>query len=107
MKAFQEKLAAAKAVLGDNNATQSEADDAKAALEEAKGALKPAYFAGDVNGDGEVSATDALMALQAATNKITLNSIQQTAANVDKKEAVTAADALQILQFATKKISSF
>ncbi len=107
VKAFQEKLAAAKAVLGDNNATQSEADDAKAALEEAKGALKPAYFAGDVNGDGEVSATDALMALQAATNKITLNSIQQTAANVDKKEAVTAADALQILQFATKKISSF
>lgn len=107
VKVFTEKLAAAKAVLDNGDAAQSEVDSAKKALEEAKEALKPAFFAGDVNGDGIVNASDALQALQAATNKITLTDIQRTAADVDKKEGITAADALLILQYATKKITSF
>lgn len=105
--AFEEKLAAAKAVFGNNDASQTEVNDACDALTVAQAALKPAYFTGDVNGDGEVTAADALMTLQAATNKITLSDIQKEAANVDKKQDVTAGDALLILQFATKKISSF
>lgn len=62
---------------------------------------------GDVNGDGEITATDALLALQAATNKVTLTGISLEAADVDGTEGIIATDALQILQFVTKKISSF
>lgn len=62
---------------------------------------------GDVNLNGEVTAEDALMALQAATDKIALTADQTTAANVDETDDVTAGDALLILQYATKKIASF
>lgn len=61
---------------------------------------------GDVNNSGKVTAEDALLALQAATKKITLNAVETDAADVDGKEGVTAADALLILQYATKKIDS-
>ncbi|MGI6264407.1 MAG: leucine-rich repeat protein [Acutalibacteraceae bacterium] len=62
---------------------------------------------GDVDGNGEVTAADALMALQAATGKIELVGVRQAAADVDGNGAVSAADALAILQFATGKITSF
>lgn len=61
---------------------------------------------GDVNNSGKVTAEDALLALQAATKKITLNAIETDAADVDGKEGVTAADALLILQYTTQKIDS-
>ncbi|MGI6265072.1 MAG: glycoside hydrolase family 3 C-terminal domain-containing protein [Acutalibacteraceae bacterium] len=61
-------------------------------------------MAGDVDGSGDVTAADALMALQAATGKITLTADQQKRADVDGNEGVTAADALMILQAATGKI---
>lgn len=64
--------------------------------------------AGDVDNNGEITAGDALMALQASTNKITLTQAETLAANVDNESAlVTAADALQILQYSTSKISQF
>ena len=63
------------------------------------------YMSGDVDMDGDVDANDALLALQATTQKITLTEIQQKAANVDADEAVTANDALLILQCATQKIT--
>lgn len=59
---------------------------------------------GDVNQSGSVSAEDALLALQAATEKVNLNAKQYTVANVDDDKVVTAMDALLILQFATNKI---
>ena len=62
---------------------------------------------GDINGDGEVAAEDALMALQAATQKITLTDRQKRTADVNGKDGVTSADALLILQYATKKITGF
>lgn len=71
-------------------------------VEIGSGALK-----GDVNANGEVTAEDALMALQAATNKITLTATQEQAADVDGEAGVSASDALMILQYATKKIASF
>lgn len=67
----------------------------------------PQVVMGDVDGKDGITAADALLALQAATNKITLNDHQRKAADVDGKEGVTAADALLILQMATKKIHSF
>ncbi|MGI6264788.1 MAG: Ig-like domain-containing protein [Acutalibacteraceae bacterium] len=65
------------------------------------------FLLGDVDGDGDVDAADALMALQAATGKITLTVGQTQAADVDGSGDVTAADALAILQFATGKITVF
>ena len=47
------------------------------------------------------------MALQAATQKITLTDRQKRAADVNGKDGVTSADALLILQYATKKITGF
>ena len=85
------------------NAVQAQVDEAKDRLNEAIAGLR--YTLGDVNGDGKVRAEDALLALQAATKKITLTEIQQYAADVDGKDGVTAADALMILQAATSKIT--
>lgn len=67
----------------------------------------PTVVYGDVNGNTEVTAEDALLALQAATDKITLDETAKTAADVDKTTGVSANDALLILQHATKKIISF
>lgn len=62
---------------------------------------------GDIDGKDGVTASDALLALQAATQKITLDEAETKAADVDGKEGVTANDALLILQFVTEKITSF
>lgn len=62
---------------------------------------------GDVNGKDEVTAEDALLALQAATKKIALTAVEEDAADVDGTAGVTASDALLILQCATKKIGGF
>ncbi len=67
----------------------------------------PAIVLGDVDGNGEVNAADALLALQIATDKVTPSDEQIAAANVDGKDGVAANDALLILQYATKKIAKF
>lgn len=68
---------------------------------------EPVYALGDVDGDGKIDSADALLALQAATDKIDLTDAQLTAANVDGEGGVSSADALMILQYATQKITSF
>ena len=59
----------------------------------------------DVDENGVVNITDALMTLQAASEKITLTEAQTLAADVNANQAVTASDALQILQYATGQIA--
>lgn len=61
----------------------------------------------DVDNDGAVTAADALLALQAATGKIALDSTQTSRADIDGQPGVTANDALLILQVATQKIVVF
>lgn len=99
------------AYLTNPYAAQTDVDEALVQLNTAKEGLtlkdKPSYTLGDINNDGHVNASDALQALQAATNKITLTDTQKLAANVDGKDGVTANDALLILQFTTKKIRQF
>lgn len=68
---------------------------------------KLTVFYGDINNDTEITAADALMALQCAVDKITLTDDQLLAADIDGTEGVTAADALLILQYAVNKITSF
>ena len=58
------------------------------------------YKLGDVNGDGTVNATDALLALQIAGNLHTPTATQMKAADVTKDDVVNANDALKILQYA-------
>lgn len=106
--AYTKALEAAQTVLDNPDAEQAAVDKALADLREAKKRLVlDTVGMGDLDGDGHVTAADALMALQAATNKITLDEKQKVAADVDGKDGVTATDALLILQFATRKISSF
>jgi uncharacterized protein YjdB len=62
---------------------------------------------GDVNGDGEIRAFDALTALQIATQKIIPTANQKYAADIDGNGSVTAFEALRILQVATGKIVGF
>ena len=107
--AFEAALSAAKKISGDTGATQAQVNEALADLQEAKDGLKEKakIVYGDIDGKDGVTAADALLALQAATNKVTLNDKQTQAADVDGKDGVTATDALLILQHATKKINSF
>ena len=106
---FEAALSAAKKISGDTGATQAQVNEALADLQEAKDGLKEKakIVYGDIDGKDGVTAADALLALQAATNKVTLNDKQTQAADVDGKDGVTATDALLILQHATKKINSF
>lgn len=62
---------------------------------------------GDTNLNGDVTAEDALLTLQASTDKVALTDEQKRAADVDGHVTVTASDALLILQYATKKIQQF
>jgi uncharacterized repeat protein (TIGR02543 family) len=62
---------------------------------------------GDINNDGTVTATDALMVLQAASGKITLSADGTVAADVNFDARTSAVDALKILQFSAGRITSF
>lgn len=109
MAAYNEAKQAAQQVADNAGATVAAVSQALNALKEAKAALAPQTGVryGDVNSKDGVTAEDALLALQAATDKITLTAGQITLADVDGKDGVTANDALLILQYATQKITQF
>ena len=60
---------------------------------------------GDVDGDGRVSASDALLALQSAVGKIRLAGAKLLSASLSGGD-VTATDALKILQFSVGKTAT-
>lgn len=107
--AFDAALSETEALLKQSSVSYSDLVDAYNALNAARTAMEktaaPESVLGDVDGDNNVAAADALLALQAATKKIALNEEQQAVADVDGQEGITANDALMILQAATKKIS--
>ena len=59
---------------------------------------------GDVDGDGKVTVTDALLILQNSVNKIEFTNEQISAADLDKDGNVTVTDALLALQISVGKI---
>ena len=67
------------------------------------------YTLGNVDMDeqNKITATDALLALQAAVGKVELTDLQKLAAEVDGQENITATDALLILQYSVGKINKF
>ena len=68
---------------------------------------KPAYTLGDVNNDGKINSTDALLVLQYAVNTVSLDSAQQMAADVNRYGKINSTDALLILQYAVNIIKTF
>ncbi len=62
---------------------------------------------GDINNDGDINATDALMALQHSVRLIELDETQSAAADVDGNGGIDAADALCILQYSVQLITRF
>ena len=105
VETLQKALEDAQAVAADEGADASRISEAIRALQAALDGLAVVY--GDIDADGAVQSADALMVLQAATHKITLEPGQQLAANVDGQGDVSSSDALTILQRATQKIQQF
>lgn len=64
-------------------------------------------MSGDVDGDGAITAMDALLTLQSAAQTTALSPAQQTAADVGGAVGVAADDALLILKKATGAIDRF
>lgn len=62
---------------------------------------------GDVDLNGSVTVTDALLALQASVGKLELSSDSFVQADVNRDNALTVTDALLILQYSVKKITAF
>ena len=62
---------------------------------------------GDIDEDGSVTVTDALLTLQAAVGKVDFSDEQILWADVDGKDGVTVTDALLILQRSVRKIEKF
>lgn len=113
---FQKAIAAAEEFLQSNErasvraayefalqaVSQADVDAAVARIEKA---LK--VQAGDVDGDGDITSTDARLVLQYYAKKIGADKLDLSAANVDGDEAVTSTDARLILQRYAKKIDKF
>lgn len=88
-----------------NRVHKSETDSQKALVADYKALLKAVEDAGksdvtkgDIDGDGVVSALDALAALKFTVGKITLTDAQKAAADVDGDGEVSVLDALAILK---------
>ena len=63
------------------------------------------FSVGDVNADGEISVTDALLVLQSSVGKIGLEKEQKSLADANLDGFVTVTDALLILQASVNKVS--
>ena len=65
------------------------------------------YELGDLTGDAEINAKDALQVLKSAVQKTTLESFQTYAAEVTGDGKIDAKDALEILKYTVGKITVF
>lgn len=65
------------------------------------------YTLGDIDGNGTINATDALLALQHSVELISLGETQRLAADVNRDGDINATDALLILQHSVKIITAF
>ena len=65
------------------------------------------YVLGDVDADGKINSSDALLTLQKSVDLVELTSLQILAADVNGDENVDSSDALEILQYSVQLIESF
>ncbi len=107
-KAFSSALTKAKTAAGNDDIAQADVDAALKALQDAQAALEEAEETaaiGDVNGDGEINASDATRVLLAIVGKIELDEAQSAAADVTGDGEVNAMDATRILLHSVGKIT--
>lgn len=69
--------------------------------------VAPDYITGDVDGNGQILANDARLALRCSAKLETLTEIQMKAADVDGNNQVLADDARQILRYSAKLQTEF
>ncbi len=62
---------------------------------------------GDIDGDGEITANDALMILRASVGLTELNEKQKAAADIDGDGSITSADALIVLRYSVGAEKTF
>lgn len=104
-KPFAEARDSANAVYTKPDATDAECLTAYASLKNTMDALEMSFILGDVNGDGEVTARDALMVMRAVNGKVNLTETQKKAADVVADGEITARDALLIQKVVNGKAS--
>ena len=64
----------------------------------------PILSYGDIDGENDVTASDALMVLQSSVDKLNLSQEQLWRADVDGVEGITSSDALAVLMCSVGKI---
>lgn len=65
------------------------------------------YVLGDVDTDGKINSSDALLTLQKSVDMVELTSLQILAADVNGDGNINSSDALEILQYSVQLIDSF
>ena len=104
IEGLAEVTAAAQEVYDDDDAVQSEVNEAVKTL-----TLKvaEARLIGDVDGDGAVTTSDSAVLLAASAELTTLSAEAEASADVNGDGAADTSDAALILQYAAEKISAF
>ena len=92
----------AQAVRANRYSKQSVIDAAAQALSEAAAALEEKTFKGDLDGDGDVTVSDALRALRFAAGLAEADENALRSGDIDGDGAITVSDALAILRVAVK-----
>ena len=103
IEGLAETKAAAQAVYDDEDAVQSEVDEAvrSLTLKVAEARLK-----GDVDGDGRITTDDSAALLRAAAELETLDADAEASADVNGDGMADTSDAVLILQYAAEKVSA-
>ncbi|MFR1719120.1 MAG: dockerin type I repeat-containing protein, partial [Ruminococcus callidus] len=87
----------------ESSATETSADTTATTASETtvttKGAVEAATLYGDINLDGRVDITDAVLLNKAAANAVSLSAQQQANADCDESGEVDSNDAVVLLKF--------
>ena len=104
IEGLEETLAQAKAVYDNEDATQSQVNEAVRTLTLQ---ITEARLIGDVNGDGDINTEDTTAVLKASAEIVVLSDYEAGSADVNGDGEVNTDDAVLILQYAAEKISKF
>lgn len=105
-KALMATINEAKAVLGNNKSTQSDVDNSLSSINTAisglikGGSEEPKSYTGDIDLDGEVTASDSALLFQYVLNKsyIPIESVDLKYADIDHNNVIDSIDVAYILQ---------
>lgn len=104
IEGLAEATAAAQAVYDDDDALQSEVNEA---VKNLTMKVADARLLGDVDGDGKVTTGDSAALLAASAEMTVLDAQAEAGADVNGDGAVNTSDAVLILQYAAEKIAAF